>query len=159
VLALEQLFVLEMEGIPPEDTVVTFRTGAARSIILRHGPPDNTPFVELRFPADAFAAPVLPDSVTVTVHPRPGIYGVDITTSIEPAKGAFIRFKYPVHFSAPIAAVEKYRDVGRYERALSIVRQVGSTSNYGLLPSDRPSSDNLQAALPGSGAYLVAAPR
>jgi hypothetical protein len=159
VLALNQLFVLEMAGIPAEDTVVTFRTGRARTIILRHGAPDNTTFVELRFPAEAFAAPALPDSVTVTVHPRPGIYGVDIIMSREPAPGASIRFKYPVHFSAPLAALEKYLGTGRFERALSIARQLGSAASYSLLPSDRPASDNLQAALQGSGAYLVAAPR
>lgn len=158
VLALEQLFVLEMAGIPAEDTVVTFPTGMPRTIILRHGAPDNTTFVELSFPAEAFAAPALPDSVTARIHPRPGIYGVDITMSIEPARGASIRFKYPVHFSAPIAALGQYGGSGRYEQALGIVRRMNGT-RYGLLESDRPSSDNLRAALPGTGTYLVAAPR
>lgn len=159
VLPLDQLYVLEMAGIPPEDTVVTFHTGTARTIILRHGAPDNTTFVELRFPADVFGKDSLPDSVTVTVQPRPGIYGVDVRMSLEPRRGASIRFKYPVHFSAPIAALNKYGGTGRYERALAVVRQVSDSAGYGQLASERPSSDNLQAGLQGSGVYLVAAPR
>ncbi len=158
VLPLDQLFVLEMAGIPPEDTVVTMPTGAARAIILRHGSPDNTTFVELYFDADAFDRPGRPDSVTVTVHPRAGVYGVDIALSSEPARGASLRFKYPIHFSAPIAALGKYGGTARYERALRVVRLM-SGNGYGLLTSDRPSSDNLRSALPGSGTYLVAAPR
>ena len=159
VLPLDQLFVLEMAGVSPEDTVVTFHPGTARTIILRHGAPDNTTFVELRFPDDAFGKDSLPDSVTVTVQPRPGVYGVEVRMSMEPRGGASIRFKYPVHFSAPIAAVRKYGGTGHYERALAVARQVSSIAGYGLLASERPSSDNLQAALQGSGLYLVAAPR
>jgi len=147
-----------MAGIPPEDTVATFPTGVARTIILRHGAPDNTTFIELNFPAAAFGAAARPDSVTVTVHPRPGIYGVDVAMSAEPTKGASIRFKYPIHFSAPIAALEKYGGTSRYEQALRVVREAGE-SGYALLVTDRPSSDNLKAALQGSGVYLVAAPR
>ena len=85
---LDQLYVLEMRGVPPEDTSATFATGALRKLILRHGPPDNTVFVELTFPADAFPDTTAADSVTVTVHPRPGIYGVDVTTNLKPQKAA-----------------------------------------------------------------------
>ncbi len=158
VLPLDQLYVLEVSGVPPEDTVVTFRTGTARTIILRHGPPDNTTFVELRFPEDAFAGTGAPDSVTVTVHPRPGMYGVTVAASVSPFRGATIRFRYPVHFSAPIAALQKYGGTARYEGALRVARQLAG-GNFGLLPSERPASDNLQSALPDGGVYLVAAPR
>jgi hypothetical protein len=159
VLPLNKLYVLEVAGIPPEDTVVTFHPGSPRLIILRHGAPDNTTFVELRFPVEAFGKDSFPDSVTVSIHPRPGIYGVDIRSSTEPMKGASIIFKYPVHFSAPIAAVAKYGGTGPYERALSVARQLGADSGYGLLPTERPASDNLSAGLTGSGTYIVAAPR
>lgn len=158
VLPIDQLFVLEMAGIPPEDTVVTMPTGTARAIILRHGSPDNTTFVELHFDSTAFDGPGRPDSVRVTVHPRPGIYGVDVALSSEPVRGASIRFKYPIHFSAPIAALNKYGGTARYEQALQVARQM-TGNGYGLLASDRPSSDNLRAGLPGSGVYLIAAPR
>lgn len=156
-LPLDQLYVLEMRGVPPEDTSVTFATGELRKIILRHGPPDNTVFVELDYPPEAFGD-TTGDSVTVTLHPRPGIYGVDVTSNFLPEKGAVIRFKYPVHFSAPLAGVERYGTSTQFERALAIaVRKEARI--FTLMPSGRPASDNLEAPLTVSGTYLVAAPR
>ena len=157
-LPLDQLHVLEMSGVPPEDTIVTFRTGASRRIILRHGPPDNTVFVELHFPPEAFPEATAPESVTVTVHPRPGIYGADVTITSPPEAGSTIRFKYPVHFSAPLAGIARYGSVLQFERALAIAT-LKEARLYTLLPSTRPASDNLEALLAGSGTYLVAAPR
>jgi hypothetical protein len=158
VLPLSRLYVLEMTGIPPEDTVVTFAVNRPRLIILRHGPPDNTVFVELEFPDSVFRVPGAPDSVTVVVRPRPGIYAVDIATTVVPARGATIRFKYPVHFSAPLDALRRYGTAGRYERALAVCDLVDGT-NYALLPSRRPASDNLESNLRGPGSYVVAAPK
>lgn len=158
VLPLDQLYVLEMAGIPAEDTIVTFATGAARIIVVRHGAPDNTTFAELRFPADAWRGEGVPDSVRVTIHPRPGLYGLDVALSADAPRGATLRFKYPVHFSAPVAGLRKYGGVARYEQALAVARAVSPTT-FGLLQSNRPASDNLEAALPGGGTYLVAAPR
>jgi hypothetical protein len=158
----EQLYVLEANGIPPEDTSVTFLPGQPRTIILRHGAPDNTVFAQVHFPADAFSAPrdsLAPrDSVKIDIRTHPGLYGVDVTMSAEPGKGATILFKYPVHFAAPNAAIARYGTRARYERALMIGIRLDSTS-IGLLESERPASDNLRAAFPGSGTYLVAAPR
>jgi hypothetical protein len=150
--------VLEQAGVPPEDTVVTFRAGEPRTIVLRHAPPDNTVFVELVFPAKAFGDSGRSDSVRVTVHPRPGLYAVDVASSMLPAPGAVIRFKYPVHFSAPLGALTRYGSATRYERQLTIAALVDST-NYALLRSTRPASDNLAAPLDRPGTYLVAAPR
>jgi hypothetical protein len=158
VLALSQLFMLEMSGIPPEDTVVTFPAGQARVIILRHGPPDNTVFAQLTFPDSVFPVNGVADSVTVVVHPRPGIYSVDLAMTVVPARGATIRFKYPVHFSAPREAIQRYGSRGRFERSLSIGVLADGT-NYALLNSLRPASDNLEAAVPGPGTYIVAAPK
>lgn len=157
-LPLARLYVLEMSGIPPEDTTVTFRAGQPYSVILRHGAPDNSVFVELTFPAAVFGDSTSLDSVTVAVHPRPGIYAVDVTTTLPPDKGATIRFKYPVHFSPPLEAVSHYGSAVQLERALSIARLEEGT-NYELLRSTRPSVDNLEAPLAGPGTYLVAAPR
>lgn len=162
VLPAEQLYILEATGISPSDTTVTFLSGHPRTILLRHGPPDNTAFVELFFPDSAFPAPkdsLAPrDSVRVEVRPIPGIYGVDVSLSATPERGATIRFKYPVHFAAPNAAIARYSTRTRYERALMVGVRLDSTM-YGLLESDRPSSDNLRSAFIGSGSYLVAAPR
>lgn len=158
VLPLDRLYVLEMTGIPPEDTVVTFAAGTPRVIVLRHGVPDNTVFVELTFPDSAFRRDGGPDSVTVVVRPRPGLYALDLATTVVPRPGATIRFKYPIHFAAPLAALARYGSRARYERALAIGTLIDGT-NYALLASTRPASDNLQAALPGPGTFVVAAPR
>lgn len=155
---LSQLYVLEMSGIPPEDTVVTFRSGLARTIVLRHGPPDNTVFVELAFPDSVFQGSQFPDSVTATIKPRPGVYGLDLGLSALPRRGATIRFKYPVHFLAPVAALRKHGSAVRFERTLSVARRIEG-ERFALLPSDRPASDNLRSALPGPGTYLVAGVR
>lgn len=158
VLAQDQLLPLEVAGVTPGDTTVTFAAGGPRKIILRHGPPDNTVFVELAFPAEAFAAAGTPESVTVTVSPLPGLYGVTVTTSVPPADGALLRFKYPVHFAAPNAGLARYGSAIRYERALVILLRLPDGS-WGELPSSRPAADNLEAPLRGPGTYLVAAPR
>ncbi len=156
-LPLARLYLLEMTGIPADDTTVTFRTGTPRTIILRHGPPDNAPFVEIRFSAESLLA-AAPESVTVTVRPRAGIYGVDITASFPPGPGSTVRFKYPVHFAAPVEALARYGSRARFERALSVVYLIAG-DQYRLLESARPGPDNLEARLRGTGTYLVAAPR
>lgn len=158
VLRLDQLYLLEMAGIPPEDTAVTFAKGSLRIVSLRHGVPDNTVFAELIFPADAFGDSAARDSVTVRLHPRPGVYGADITVSVPPQRGALIRFKYPIHFAAPNAGLVQYGSRTRFEEALAIAVQRDSTT-FNLMASERPASDNLQAPFGGSGTYLVAAPR
>jgi hypothetical protein len=147
-----------MSGIPPEDSIVTFPVTQPRVIILRHGAPDNTVFAELSFPDSVFWAEDGPDSVTVVVAPRPGVYALDLAMTIVPGRGATIRFKYPVHFTASLDAVERYGTAGRFERALS-VGMLADGTNYALLTSLRPASDNLESALPGPGTYVVAAPR
>jgi hypothetical protein len=155
VVPLNAAFVLETAGPPPPDTSVAFTAGVYRTIILRHGPPDNLVFAELEFPPRAFAA----DSgrpVTVGVHPRPGIYGVDVTSSLPLATGASITFKYARYFSAPARAREAYGTDVLYERALAVGR-LEPGGRLGFLRSTRPASDNIRSALPGSGSYLVAA--
>lgn len=158
VLPTSRLFVLEMSGIPPEDSIVTFAVTQPRVIILRHGAPDNTVFAELTFPDSVFWSEGGPDSVTVVVRARPGIYAMDLAMTVIPNRGALIKFKYPVHFSAPREAVERYGSAGRFEQALS-VGMLADGTNYALLPSLRPASDNLESALPGPGTYVVTAPR
>lgn len=157
-LPLAQLYVLEMSGIPPEDTVVTFASGRARTVVLRHGPPDNAVFVELHFPDSVFKGEQVPESVTLTITVRPGVYGLDLTSTAKLGKGATIRFKYPVHFTAPVAALARYGSTTRFERNLYVAARI-EEDRFALLASDRPASDNLRSALPGPGTYLVAAER
>jgi hypothetical protein len=155
VVPLEAAFVLETAGPPPADTSVTFTAGTFRTIILRHGPPDNLVFAELEFPPKAFAADS-GRSVTVGVHPRPGIYGVDVTISLRLAPGASLTFEYARYFSAPARATAAFGTDVLYERALAIGKLLPG-GQLAFLPSTRPASDNIRSALPGPGSYLVAA--
>ena len=148
--------VLETAGPPPSDTAVTFTTGRPCSIVLRHGPPEDVVFAELSFPARAFRA----DSgreVRVDVRPRPGVYGLDVSTSLPLGDGATITFKYARYFSAPARARVAYGGDVMYERALSVGELLPDSTRMALLPSTRPAADNLRAALPAAGTYLVAA--
>jgi len=149
--------VLETAGPPPADTSVTFVTGQPRVIILRHGPPTNIVFAELEFPPLAFG----PDSgreVQVDVRPRPGVYGLDVASTLPIGPGVTLVFKYARYFSAPERARVVYGSDGAFERALA-VGQVQPGGTLRLAPSTRPAADNLRAPLPAAGSYLVAAPQ
>jgi hypothetical protein len=155
VIPLARAIVLETAGAPPPDTSVTFTAGEPRTIILRHGPPDNVVFAEVQFPPKAFG-----DSgraVRVELRPRPGIYGVDLTSSLPVRGGATIVFKYARYFSAPARARQVYGSDVAFERALA-VGELQPDGRLNLLPSTRPASDNLSAVVRASGGYLVAAP-
>jgi hypothetical protein len=154
VIPLAQAIVLETAGPPPADTSVTFMAGQLHTIVLRHGPPDNLVFAELTFPPAAFA-----DSgreVQVDIKPRPGLYGLDIRTSMPLRRPADLVFKYARYFLSPAKARSVYGNDVEFERALS-VGQVLPNGQLALLPSTRPASDNLRAAVTTAGSYLVAA--
>lgn len=157
VVALASAIVLETAGPPPSDTAVTFTAGEARVIVLRHGPPENVVFAEVSFAPQTFHA----DSgrpVKVEIRPRPGVYGIDLVSSVPFSEGASVVFKYPRYFSAPAKARTVYGSDPLYERALAIGQVLGTGQTLALLPTSRPGPDNLQAALPAPGTYLVAAP-
>jgi hypothetical protein len=119
--------------------------------------PFASAIVEVTFAGNTFHA----DSgrpVKVEIRPRPGVYGIDLVTSAPFSEGASVVFKYPRYFSAPAKARAVYGSDVLYERALAIGQLVADGQSLALLPSTRPASDNLQAALPGPGTYLVAAP-
>ena len=156
VVPLASVIVLETAGPPPSDTTVTFTAGQARVIVLRHGPPENVVFAELLFPPSAFRA----DSgrpVRVEVRPRPGVYGLDVITSVPLGEGASVVFKYARYFSAPARARAAYGSDVLYERALAVAQYRPGGAEVVLLPSTHPVADNLQSALPAAGTYIVAA--
>jgi hypothetical protein len=158
VIPLAAAIVLETAGPPPSDTSVTFVAGEPHVIVLRHGPPENVVFAEVSFAAAAFHA----DSgrpVKVDLRPRPGVYGLDLLTSVPFSEGVSVVFSYPRYFSAPAKARAVYGSDVLYERALAIGQLLGTGQSLSLLPSTRPSADNLRAALPAPGTYLVAAPQ
>lgn len=156
VLPLARAFVLETSGPPPSDTSVTFITGDPRVIVLYHAGESIT-FARLSFEPGAFG-----DSgrtVQVDVRPRPGIYGLDVITSL-PLRGgaAAVTFEYSRYFSAPARARQAYGSDVAFERVLAVARMLPD-NQVELLPSTRPAADNLRAALPAPGAYLVAGPQ
>ena len=152
---MSRVIVLETSGPAPSDTSVTFIAGTRREIVLRHGPPENIVFARLTFGPGAFADSGL--SVTVDVHPRPGVYGLDLATTLQ-LRGATLSFDYSRYFSGPGRARQVYGSDLAFERALAIGR-VLPDNQIELLPSTRPARDNLTADIPAAGSYLVAAPQ
>ena len=156
VLPLNQLLVLETAGPPPSDTSVTFTTGTPRIIVLYHGG-ENIAFARFTFEAAAFGDSG--QTVQVEVHPRPGIYGLDFTTTLPLRAGqADLTFVYGRYFSAPARARQVYGNDVAFERALTVGRLLPE-NQVELLPSTRPAADNLRAALPTPGGYIAVAPQ
>jgi hypothetical protein len=156
ILALSRVIVLETAGPPPSDTSVSFVTGSPRTIVLRHGPPENIVFATLTFPAGAFADSG--QTVTVGVKARPGVYGIDLTSSLPLRAAAELTFSYARYFSAPAHARQLYRSDIAYERALAIGRLLPE-GQIELLSSSRPVPDHLSAGVTAVGSYLVAGPQ
>lgn len=151
-----QAIVLETAGPPLRDTTVSFTAGQPRTIILRHGPPENLVFAEMIFPSAAFA-----DSgrtVEVELKPRPGLYAMDVRISLPLRERASLVFKYGRYFLAPAKARTLFGGDVALERALAI-GQLLPDGQLALLPSTRPAADNLQAAVSAGGSYFVAAAR
>jgi hypothetical protein len=148
--------VLETAGPPPPDTTVTFIAGEPRTIVLRHGPPEYIVFAELAFPPPAFAEHGR--EVRVDVRPRPGVYGLDVVTSLPIRDSATVVFKYARYFASSAKARTVFGSDVAYERALAVGRLMPG-GMLALLPSTRPFPDVLLAPLPAAGTYLVAAPQ
>jgi hypothetical protein len=155
-LPLARVFVLETSGPPPSDTSVTFTTGIPRVIILYHSGESIT-FARLSFEPSAFGDSGR--SVQVDIHPRPGIYGLDVTTSL-PLRGgaASVTFEYSRYFSAPARARQVYGSDVAFERVLAVGRLLPD-NEVELLPTTRPAADDLQAALSAPGSYLAGGPQ
>jgi hypothetical protein len=155
ILPLSRVIVLETSGPPPSDTSVSFIAGTERSIVLRHGPPENIVFARLTFGPGAFA-----DSgmvVKVDVRLRPGVYGLDLITNLPLREGTLL-FEYARFFASPASALQVFGSAGAFEQALAIGRLLPD-GQIELLSSVRPAADHLVATIPAAGSYLVAAPQ
>jgi len=155
---LAQVFVLEASGAQPEDTTVKAPSGEQRVVVVRRSAPDFGIFARLEFPASSLTAPAGTGEVTLTIRPRPSVYGLDLTVEGTVAPGATIVFSYGAHFVAPAGARERYGSNLAFEKELAIGRVEGDSMMV-FLPTSRPGSDVLRASLPGPGRYLVAAPK
>ncbi|HEY9444054.1 MAG TPA: hypothetical protein VIQ25_12530, partial [Gemmatimonadales bacterium] len=117
-------------------------------------PPENIVFARVDFPATAFADSGRP--VRAELRPRPGVYGLDLSTSLPLKNEASVSFNYARYFTAPARARELFGADAVFERALAVGR-VQNDSLLALLPSTRPASDVLRAGFTAQGRYLVAA--
>jgi hypothetical protein len=125
-------------------------------VVLYHAG-ESIAFARLSFEAAAFGDSG--QTVRLEVRPRPGTYGLDFTTSIPFRAGqAGITFVYGRYFSAPARARQVYGSDVAFEKALA-VGQLLADGQVSLLPTSRPAPDNVQAALPIPGSYVVAAPQ
>lgn len=144
---------LEVAGVQPSDTTVTTPAGVPRTVVVRHGFPDNAVFAEVRFDSLAFGGG---SDVTITVRPLPGLYGVTIETS-RAFTGAELTFHYAVHFLAPAEARTKHGSNIAFEQTLAIGRL--EAEQVAFLTSHRPGTDLLRATISQPGTYIVGAPR
>ena len=156
ILPLARVIVLETAGPPPSDTSVSFTAGTSRIIVLRHGPPENIVFARVSFSAAAFGDSG--QTVTVEIRPRPGVYGLELSTSMPVRSGVTIEFDYARFFSAPARARQVYGSDVAFERALAVGRLLGD-GQIELLASISHELDEVSALAPGPGSYLVAAPQ
>jgi len=157
ILPLARVIGLETSGPSPSDTTVSFTAGTPRTIVLTHGPPDNIEFASVSFAAHAFADSG--QTVTVDIKPRPGVYGLDLATSLPLRSGeARLVFDYARYFSAPARALQLYHSHAGFERVLAVGR-VLPDDQIELLSSTHPEPDDIEAVLPVTGSYLVAAPQ
>ncbi len=151
----DQLLVLDQGGVSPGDTTVRFAAGSGRIILLRHAAPDNAIFAILAVPPDSGAT----DSITVTLRPSPGRYGLSVAATPRLPDGGMLTFSYAIHFLAPSTLPEsRYRDARDYAQWLGIGRQLDD-GRVRFLEFIHPGADMLRAPLDGEGLYLVAAPR
>lgn len=154
-----QVFAVEVWGAQAPDTVVTFAASSGRSILLRHGPPDNTVFAEMDIPGGAFSPRGSGDSVVVSIHPTPGIYGLTVESEAALTSPIVLTFKYPVHFAAPSDSRARYPTDVLFEQALAIALVEDDGAQFRTLRSTRPASDNLSATISILGRYQLVAPR
>jgi hypothetical protein len=153
------VYTVEVWGAEAPDTTVTFAPGKPRSVVLRHGPPDNTVFAELKIPAGALVPPAGQDRVTLRLTPVPGLYGLTLESEAALRSPAVLTFKYPVHFAAPSDSRSRYATDVLFEQALVMALVERDGERFQTLRSSRPASDNLQAAVARLGRNQLVAPR
>lgn len=155
----DQVFTVEVWGTQAPDTTVIFAAAEGRAIVLRHGPPDNTVFAEVTLPPKAMTPSGGRDSVTVSLRPVPGVYGLLIESDGELAQPILLTFKYPMHFGAPADSRARYATDFLFEQALAVALVQDDGARFQTLRSTRPASDNLQAVVSELGRYQLVAPR
>lgn len=156
-VAMDRVWVPELAGTTPTDTTVTFPADSGRTIILRHGPPDNAIFAIIQFAPRALK-PQSGVMAQVMVHPVPGRIGVEILTPDAFATGARATLSYATHFQAPSDASAAFGSAGRFEQALAAARTLPD-GRLQFLRTERPAADMVRFDLTASAVYLLATPK
>ncbi len=156
-MPLAGVFVLEAAGIMPEDTVVAIPGSAPRVVVLRRSAPDYGLFAQIGLADSALVAPPGGDTARLGLHPVPGEYSLEIEVTGALRSGATITFSYGAHFLPPTGARDRYGSDLGYEQALAVGRVENDQVRF--LPTNRPGTDMVRAALVGPGRYVVAAPK
>ena len=157
VVPIEQVWILELAGASPADTTVTFESATGRTILMRHGPPDNAIFAIIDIPPDAIA-PAGGTEATITIHPTPGRFGFTISSSGQWQGVVQVTFSYAIHFQEPSDAMTRFPSAGRFELALGAARS-GPDGTLAFLETRRPAADMLQFGVDQPGTYLLGVPK
>ena len=156
-LALDRLWLPELAGTTPSDTTVTFPADSGRTIVMRHGPPDNAIFAIVQFDPGALI-PRSGSTAQVILRPVPGRVGVEVLSPDGFGIGARATMSYAIHFQAPSSAVAKFGSVGRFEQALAAGRTLPD-GRLQFLKTERPAADMVEFGLSASATYLLATPK
>ena len=154
-LRADSVFVLEVGGTPPADTVVRLAPGERRVIVLRHGPPDQAAFAVVDFGDSAFTGG---DSVE-RHHPL-------ATRRLRPRhqqQPRVPRGQRHVQVRAPLRGTPRGARALRQRRTLRAPSSpwagCPATAASSCFPPGAPRPTTSRAALDGPGAYVVAGPR
>ncbi len=149
--------MLDQSGPSATDTTVWFNPAKARTVMLRHAPPDNAVYAIVDVPASA-VAPAAGDSASITIAPTPGRYALSISTNGSVTAPLVVTFSYATHFQAPSDALARYPSPTRFDQAMG----VGVLEGAGMirfLPTTRPAADMMQFTVSAPGTYVLAAPK
>lgn len=156
-IPVDQAWILDQSGPTATDTTVRFDPAKPRTVMLRHGSPDNAIYAIVDVPAGAIT-PGPGDSASITIHPTPGRYEITISTVGALTAPLLVTFSYATHFQAPSDALARYPSPTRFDQAMG----AGVLEDPGMirfLPTTRPAADLMQFAVSAPGTFLLAAPK
>lgn len=156
-LSTDRVWLAELAGTTPSDTTVTFPADSGRTIIMRHGPPDNAIFAIIEFAPGALK-PQSGSMAQVVLHPVPGRVGLEVLSPDVFGAGARVTMSYAIHFQAPSTAVVRFGSAGKFEQALAAAQTLPD-GRIQFLKTERPAADMLRFVIAGSATYLLATPR
>jgi hypothetical protein len=170
ILGISDLIVLSQQSNAPAPPVETVWISNSRRTIVRIIHPDNfnTLYLELTFPTQSLeslnGAPLSStDSLEVTIAPRQGQYGFDLSPSgiqFNPGSEPTAVFSFSVYGDASAGTSSTtYASSADYVAALDIWNEV--TVDQWQIASDPRSTgvDEVGASVETSGRFVLAAPR